>query len=1030
MMRNNRLCRCFTVGAARGWAGVLLALALLVAPAAAAPPGPNPAYRQNGYWDPPLNVRMIPIHMVLLRGTGAAHSQVLWFGDGNDVRLWPVDPLADLSAVEALLPRPTANSDIFCAGHSVLPDGRVLVTGGTEIARGDFHGLSHLNLFDPVTSSWQTPRPPDMNYPRWYPTNTALPDGRVLLTSGLMYKEMEAFGGRSGGISRDDQLSFGLRATPISVPAPITGAPPPGRSEHTMIYDDSAQEPSVNNFRERHRFVIYGGETSAGAPLGDVWAGTRDEFDTRAWTQLAPTPDPVYGTPSARSRHAAVYVPRDSTMYVVCGRGPGGSALADVWALWLPGGTTSAPRWKRLTPSGVRPSLARWGHTAVLDTMNAGAPRIFLFGGTDGALFRNDLWSLTLGASPRWDSLTVHSARPSPRAEHVAIFDPRHDRHRLVIFGGGRPDSLFNDVWSLDAHADTALVWREIFTTDAYNIFAPVPRVGAAAVYDAQWDRMNVIGGDSNGDAAGGELDDFWTLGLNFKIEPGEREQRRHMRDRLHQYARDPAAAPGGEAATPSGVRRDRLSPSHDHGRALPRLYSRWDLAPVSLAGGPRTGMALAYDPRWLYAHYPEIYDPLTGGWTVLTSASLWQVAYPDMFVLPSGRLLYSGPSYRTYLLDLTSPARWITPTWSLSQIVGGTAVMYRPGKVMKCGAEAFAGTNQGVAIDLSGEETTAQWQFIAPMNAARVKHNLTLLPDGTVLASGGVVVETNPATATRSPEIWNPATNSWSSLLAPEASVRDYHSAAILLPDGRLLSGGGDRSVVDRWNVEIFWPPYLFRPDGTLAPRPTIAAVDTVLDYGEAFDIATPEAAAIASVALIRPSAVTHQFNQEQRYVPLGFTTGPGNVLHAVAPPNANVAPPGDYLLFLVDSQGVPAVGRWVHLPVPTSASATRVPPDSESREGDGHPALTITPNPVPAGATVRLALRSVGTGPVQLKVFDAQGRRVRELPGADRTGTDHQQLSWDCCDDDGLPLPNGVYFIRAQSREGSRTVRMVLAR
>lgn len=1000
-------------------------LCLLAPPALrAAPPGPNPGFFQYGWWDPPVNVQKIPIHMVLVRGNGASHSQVIWWGDGSDVRLWQLNPLDEMTDEQTLLRRPTP-SDIFCAGHSVLPDGRILVTGGTEVARGDFHGLSHLNVFNPVTSSWQSPRPPDMSYPRWYPTNTALPDGRVLVTSGLMYKGMEAFGGMTGTSVRQDQSAFGLRATPVPLPAPITGAAPPARTEHSMIYDDSSQETSLNNFRDRQRLIIFGGETAAGAPLSDVWSGTRDEFDTRLWSQLIPVPDPGQGQPAARSRHAAVYVPRDSTMYLICGRGAGNVPLSDVWALRLPGGAATPPRWKRLETVGSRPSLARWGHTAVLDTMDSGTPRIFVFGGTDGSEFKNDLWSLTLQSVPRWDSLVVHSAAPSRRAEHVAIFDPKHDRHRMVVFGGGRPDSLFNDVWALEAHVDTLLTWRQIFTTDAFNSSAPAPRVGAAAVYDPQWDRMNLIGGDSNGDAPGGEMADFWTLGLRFKEGTPEPER---GRPRFHVEVRTATeGASAAEAAAGPVVRRDRVSPSHDHATTLPRLYSRWELTPATLLGGPKTGLALAYDPRWLYAHYPEVYDPATGGWTTLTSASNWQVAYPGMFVLPSGRLLYAGPTARTSLLDLTPPAHWITPTWSQSQILGGTAVMYRPGKVMKCGSEFYAGTNQGVSIDLSFDETNAQWQFIAPMSGARVKHNLTLLPNGDVLASGGVAVETNPATAIRSPEIWNPTTNVWSPLLAPEGAVRDYHSAAILLPDGRILSGGGDRAILDRATIALFWPPYLFRPDGTLAPRPTITTVDSVLSYGGLFDIATPQAAAITSVALVRPSAVTHQFNQDQRYVPLTFTVGPGNVLRARAPATANLAPPGDYLLFIVDSQSVPAVARWVRLPVTSGSSSSAEPP---SGDRGGSPDLTVEPNPIPSGAGATLHVRSGVGGLVRVAIYDAQGRLRRELTVASAPADAELVVPWDCCDGAGRLLPNGVYFARLVDAAGYRTTRIVLAR
>ena len=337
-------------------------------PAAAAPPGADPTYRQQGYWDAPVNVRMLAIHSVLARGNGSSHSQVVFWGDGRDVQLWAWNPLAALTDYSQLLNFPTDNSDIFCAGHSVLADGRILVTGGTEVARGDFHGLDHVNIFDPATRTWRKPRPPNMTYPRWYPTNTTLPDGRVLVTAGLMYKEAGLVGGAAGGVSTDAFQAFGLRATPILAGSVVTGATPSARHDHTLVFDETADETSVNGFRNTQRMLLFGGETDGGIPLGDLWALTRDEYDLRTWTQLFPAPDPVYGSPVARSRHQAVYSAADSTMIVMGGRGAGGVALGDTWLLHLPGNGPSGLRWQKLNPAGAAPELARWGHSVVIDS--------------------------------------------------------------------------------------------------------------------------------------------------------------------------------------------------------------------------------------------------------------------------------------------------------------------------------------------------------------------------------------------------------------------------------------------------------------------------------------------------------------------------------------------------------------------------------------------------------------------------------------------------------------------------------------
>ena len=220
-----------------------------------------------------------------------------------------------------------------------------------------------------------------------------------------------------------------------------------------------------------------------------------------------------------------------------------------------------------------------------------------------------------------------------------------------------------------------------------------------------------------------------------------------------------------------------------------------------------------------------------------------------------------------------------------------------------------------------------------APMAFGRRQHNLTVLADGSVLATGGnssgaSLVDLNAGVYPA--EQWNPATGQWRTLAAMQVT-RQYHSTALLLPDGRVLSsGGGICGICDQVgylakNAEIFSPPYLFQSDGTLAPRPAIDAAPATTTYGATMAIATGDPATIRKVALVRLGAVTHSDNMEQRYVPLSFTAGATSIT-ATAPANANIAPPGLYMLFIVNANGVPSVARMVSL------------------QGDSPPAVTLT--------------------------------------------------------------------------------------
>jgi fibronectin type 3 domain-containing protein len=311
----------------------------------------------------------------------------------------------------------------------------------------------------------------------------------------------------------------------------------------------------------------------------------------------------------------------------------------------------------------------------------------------------------------------------------------------------------------------------------------------------------------------------------------------------------------------------------------------------------------------------PEIYNPRLNSWTSLPTAARALPLYPFMFVLPDGRVLDAGPEQQSRTLDVA------TGTWSplaLSPIDGHSAVMYRPGKVLKTGKWTDPDYKDlvvhGRAAVLDTTVSVPAWREVAPMSFPRSYHTLVALPDGNVLAVGGDSTSegTILANGVLSPEIWNPATETWSTM-APMQTPRLYHSTALLLPDARVLVAGGGAlpaSAIDQDSAEVYSPPYLFR-----GARPSITSAPSTVQYTSTFSVSTPDAARIASVALVRTPAVTHAFDQNQRYVPLTFTATSGG-LDVTAPANGNVAPPGYYMLFVVDTNGVPSVASFVRLP------------------------------------------------------------------------------------------------------------------
>ena len=317
-----------------------------------------------------------------------------------------------------------------------------------------------------------------------------------------------------------------------------------------------------------------------------------------------------------------------------------------------------------------------------------------------------------------------------------------------------------------------------------------------------------------------------------------------------------------------------------------------------------------------------------------LSTASLNLPLYPWIDVAPDGRAFYSGPDQTMRSLDTTGTGSWqsFSQRDSLNRSYGSHA-FYDIGKILVAGGGNS--TTDARVINLNG--ATPQASATAPMAYGRRQHNLTVLADGSVLATGGnssgaSLVDLNNGVYPA--EQWDPATGQWKTLAAMQVT-RQYHSTALLLPDGRVLSSGGgicgtcDTVGYLAKNAEVFTPPYLFKHDGSgeLAPRPLVDSAPAEVTYGTPFDVGTPDAASIRKLALIRLGAVTHSVNMEQRYVPLTFTAGSAS-LTASGPANANIAPPGMYMLVAVDANGVPSVARMVTLKGNAAPSAALTQP------------------------------------------------------------------------------------------------------
>jgi PKD domain./Domain of unknown function (DUF1929)./Glyoxal oxidase N-terminus. len=324
-----------------------------------------------------------------------------------------------------------------------------------------------------------------------------------------------------------------------------------------------------------------------------------------------------------------------------------------------------------------------------------------------------------------------------------------------------------------------------------------------------------------------------------------------------------------------------------------------------------------------------EIYT-VGSGWSPVYGSPFIPPLYPRLHLLPNGKVFYSGsgtgsryfdPSTHTWSGVVATTNYSTTRTYGTSVLLPLTpANSYTPVvMIMGGGSPSTASTE---LINLSA--TSPKWTYGPAMSQPRIEMNATILPNGKVLALGGSLNDEDAGTASLNADLYDPATNTFASA-GQNAAARLYHSNSLLLPDATvLLIGGNPSRGTYEQSIEIYSPPYLFNSNGSAATRPTITGVpSTGIGYGAAFQVQTPDAANISSVVLLRPGAPTHAFDMEQRLVGLSFTAGSG-LLNVVTPPNGNIAPPGFYMLFLLNSAGVPSIARFVQL-TPTPAD---IPP------------------------------------------------------------------------------------------------------
>jgi hypothetical protein len=372
--------------------------------------------------------------------------------------------------------------------------------------------------------------------------------------------------------------------------------------------------------------------------------------------------------------------------------------------------------------------------------------------------------------------------------------------------------------------------------------------------------------------------------------------------------------------------------------QAKPMNYARWYPSNVELPSGDIIVASGENYNATRLVFQMEQYNHTNNTWSVLpytANTSSQTNFYPHLILLPTGNIFMAGmvqnnlmfnPSTNAWSTSPANPSVW-------TRIYGGNVLLPGLERVLAVGGrqssdETGSATNSMSWVDFS--QSTPAWvdgcgtlgssnptgcvseSSGGPqaMDAIRENENLILLPDGTVMAEGGGQGGGKYSNPVLYPDDFNPTTNTWASRTtgdwASQTVQRTYHSTAVLLPDGRVVSAGSDYGN-DPESLEVFSPPYLYS-----TTRPTITSSPTTLNYGQQFTITTPNASSITRVALIKVATCTHATRFDERFVDLTFSIGSGQIT-ATAPASGNYAPPGYYMLDILNSSGVPAVMPFV---------------------------------------------------------------------------------------------------------------------
>jgi hypothetical protein len=309
---------------------------------------------------------------------------------------------------------------------------------------------------------------------------------------------------------------------------------------------------------------------------------------------------------------------------------------------------------------------------------------------------------------------------------------------------------------------------------------------------------------------------------------------------------------------------------------------------------------------------------------------------YPATFLTESGQLFFTGSNagYGPSTSAWRTPGFWNVKTSVFQPVPGipvpqdletSASVLLPPAQkqtIMVLGGggvgQSMSSTARTALIDIAAPDP--HW-VRGPSLAQPTRYPITvLLPDDDVLVTGGSrYYRGMHGSDNRDTRIYDTATNSFT-WAANSITGRDYHSGGILLPNGSVLTLGGNPLFGNKQDtapqafnqeIDVYFPPYMFR-----GPRPRITAAPRVLQLQHSYLISVSQAASIRDLRLMRPDNPTHVTDVNERSVAVAFTRAGHGELRITLPASSNLIPPSYYMLFAVSSRGIPSAGFWVRVP------------------------------------------------------------------------------------------------------------------